>query len=450
MKCKHVVVLDIVGLTRKYLDGTDLCPNIATLLNAGNACTLEVPFPAVTIPVQATLTTGKLPSDHGMIANGLFDRKSFEVNFWLQYASLVNGERIWDEIKRLKPELKTAVLFWQNTLYSDNDFVITPKPIHLEDGMIQWCYSKPVGYYEHLAKNLGQFDLSSYWGPLAGIKSSQWIIRAATKLFENEKPNLLMVYIPHLDYCCQRLGPENQLIEKELGKVDELLGEFLESIQKFEYTDETAIVVLSEYGFFQVSRAVIPNIILREHGFLKVREIEGKEYLDIEMSKAFAMVDHQVAHVYCKSDCVEDVKALLRESEGIDMVIDEELKHDLGINHPRSGELIAVSDPDSWFAYYWWTDLEKAPNFAFTVDIHRKPGYDPLELFFDPATKRVPQHVNLLKGSHGRVDLENENKPVFAIYGAPSQHFSLPTPMNATGVKKVILNLLGLDDGGIS
>lgn len=442
MKCKHLIVLDILGLNHKHLEKIDRWPNLQSLLSGGNISTLEVPFPAVTIPVQASITTGKLPSEHGMVANGIFDRDTLNVGFWEQYASLVSGERIWDKVKRLYPNFKTAVLFWQNTLYSNNDVVITPKPIHLEDGMIPWCYSKPVGLYENLVEELGEFKLSSYWGPLAGIESSEWIVRAAIRILEREKPGLLMVYVSHLDYCCQRLGPDNPAIDDELGKVDALLGEFVESLNRFEAINETAVIILSEYGFFEVKDAVAPNVLLRQNGFLKIREIQGKEFLDLEMSDAFAMVDHQVAHIYCKNTVTKDVKDLLENTEGVDFVLDSETKGRLGIDHERSGELIAVCNPDHWFSYYWWTQLERAPQFAFTVDIHRKPGYDPLELFFDPAHKCIPQDVKLIKGSHGRTDQELKNRPVFALCGPAGKSYPLPDKLHATDVEAVILDLL--------
>jgi predicted AlkP superfamily pyrophosphatase or phosphodiesterase len=399
MSPKHTIVLDVVGLELEHLT-SGLLPNIAKLVEGGETAKLEPVFPAVTCTVQASILTGKYPRDHGIVANGIYDRDTYNVSFWEQPSSLVGSERAWDIAKR--KGARTAVLFWQNTMYANSDIVVTPRPIHLDDKMVMWCYSKPVGFYEELAAKIGEFDLSSYWGPLASAKSSEWIASAAEYTLEKEKPNMVFVYIPHVDYSAQRFGKGSSQTRDDLKRADEIVGRLEEKVASLGIKDHTEFIIVSEYGFNNVSGAVPLNTVLRDSGLLSVRQIQGKEYLDLEYSKAFAMVDHQVAHVFVKDGFEGTVKKSLEGTAGVDMMLDSEGKKALGIDHPRSGELIAVAAPDKWFSYYWWHDKDQAPEFAQRVDIHRKPGYDPVELFFDPKTRSIPIEPSLVKGSHGR------------------------------------------------
>ena len=197
---RHIIILDIVGLESSHLN-SNLLPNIAKLANEGVSFKVEPVFPAVTCTVQASLLSGQYPNQHGIISNGLYDKANYTVSFWEQSSSLVQAERIWDIAKRQnRSSIKTAVLFGQNTMYSKSDIVVTPRPLHMEDGMVMWCYSKPIGYYEALKQKYGEFNLATYWGPLASYKSSNWIIQAACDTLENERPNLMFTYMPHVDY----------------------------------------------------------------------------------------------------------------------------------------------------------------------------------------------------------------------------------------------------------
>ena len=381
----HVIVLNVVGLSPRHFEKPELIPNLSRL----QMRPMRPSFPAVTCSVQATLLSGKPPSEHGIIANGYFDRETMQVKFWEQPASLVQAPRLWDML----PGCKTAVLFWQNSMYINADIVVTPRPLHLDSGMVQWCYSKPAGYYEELRSEIGDFKLQKYWGPVAGLESSQWIARAAQYTWRKHKPNLLLVYLPHLDYASQRLGSD---VSEALREIDAIAGELIDEFQN--------VIVCSEYSLTPVSGALYPNRMLRDAGLLRVREIAGKEYLDFELSDAFAMVDHQIAHIFCKAGKAEVARRALPGMA---------FTH---IAHPRAGELVAIAPRDKWFAYYWWTDWDKAPEFAFTVDIHRKPGYDPCELWFDwrrfLRTRRLPTtatNPDLVKSSHGRVDDDPRN-----------------------------------------
>jgi predicted AlkP superfamily pyrophosphatase or phosphodiesterase len=412
---KHSIVLDIVGLEYKHLD-SGLVPNIEKIARAGEAARLEPVFPAVTCTVQASILSGKYPREHGIIANGLYDRETYSVSFWEQPSSLVQAKRAWDTNNG-----KTAALFWQNTMYANSDIVVTPRPIHLDDKMVMWCYSRPPGYYEKLKEKFGEFNLASYWGPLASHKSSEWIANAAEYTLESERPELLFVYIPHVDYSAQRFGKESAQVKEDLKKADEIVGRLVQKAIDLGMHDETQFIIISEYAFNDVKGAVPLNLILREAGLLSVRTIADKEYLDFEYSKAFAMVDHQVAHIYVKEGFEREARKVLEATAGVDKILDGKGKQELKIDNERSGELVAISAKDRWFSYYWWQDESKAPDFARRVDIHRKPGYDPVELFVDMKTKSIPLDPNLVKGSHGRpADLETGEG--LAFYASSKKH----------------------------
>ncbi len=442
VKKKHVFIFDVVGLSPEHLGSMDDLPALSHLARSGKWAPMEPVFPCLTLPCQASLLTGLDPCRHGVVANGFFYRDRLEVSFWDQYAGLVEGERLWESVKKDNPDLRAAVLFWQNTLYATADMIITPKPIHLEHEMIQWCYSKPVGFYEGLARGLGPFSLLHYWGPLASSQASEWIAKAAREVLREQRPELMLIYLPHMDYSSQRFGPDDPRVREDLRVADRLLGEFLEEIKIAGLEDRSVVIVLSEYSFSRVSEAIPLNVILRRAGFLSVREIAGKDYLDIEMSRAFAMVDHQMAHIYVKEGSEKRVRDVLEKVDGIQLVLDKEEQKKYRINHARSGELIAVSQPDKWFSYYWWEQADKAPSFAYTVDIHRKPGYDPLELFFDVQKKAIPMDTSLIKGSHGCPPEGGQRMASFLIGGKGLDKLDIGEEIKMTDVKGVVEGLL--------
>jgi predicted AlkP superfamily pyrophosphatase or phosphodiesterase len=463
---EHVIVIDVVGLELEHLQ-SGLVPNIANLAEQGESFRMEPVFPAVTCTVQASILSGQYPDQHGIVANGLYDRAKYTTSFWEQEDALVEADRVWDRTKnpmqerRVQPKegsgkkrsksspnifpdigpspssssvsksasvsssssssssypsfscfstTKTAVLFWQNTMYASSDTIVTPRPLHMEDGMVMWCYSKPVGLYDNeLTKNFGEFNLGSYWGPFASAKSSEWITKATNYVLEQQRPNLLFTYIPHVDYSAQRHGKSSSQVKDDLKKADDLVESIIEKCSDMKIREATQFIILSEYGFNDVRSAVPLNLELRRAGLLRTRNIQGKEYVDYELSGAFAMVDHQIAHIYVKDEFINKVKRLLQDTDGVHRVCAGQEKKTLKVDHERSGELIAISDRDKWFSYGWWYDSDNAPTFARKVDIHRKPGYDPVELFLDPKTKSIPLDTNLIKSSHGRpVDPETE------------------------------------------
>jgi predicted AlkP superfamily pyrophosphatase or phosphodiesterase len=395
-------MIDIVGLELKHLESGYLLPNMSKIASMGEYSKMEPVFPAVTCTVQASILSGKYPNEHGIISNGLYDKSMYDVSFWEQANSLVQTERIWDLIKKKRPFHKTAVLFGQQTMFSNADIIVTPRPLHMADEMITWCYSRPVGYYEELKFKLGEFNLASYWGPLASQESSKWIVNAAMDTLENQRPNFMFTYIPHVDYSAQKFGKNSKEVQDDLRRADELVGSIVQKVTDLGMKDETLFLIFSEYPFNDVTASVPLNQKLRDANLLAVRNIHDKEYLDLEFSAAFAMVDHQIAHIYAKKGFEDITKKTLENSDGVESVLTLEEKRKLKIDHnERSGDLIAISEKDKWFSYHWWYDSQKAPKFAKTIDIHRKPGYDPLELFLDYETKSISQDTSLIRGSHG-------------------------------------------------
>lgn len=447
MRPARVLLLNVAGLATAHLKRKDLTPNLNALLENGFSIPLRPSFPAVTCSVQATLLSGRQPDEHGIIANGFFDHDSFEAKFWEQPSSLVQAPRLWDILKHAKPSLTTATLFWQNTMFINSDIVVTPRPLHLEGKMVQWCYSKPAGFYEELAKDIGEFRLQTYWGPMASLESSQWITKCIIETLKRKKPDVTLAYLPHLDYSSQKFGPQSPQAIEDVKKVDALIGEIVAALDKMKLRESTAICVVSEYTLMPVSDGICLNRILRDAGLLAVREIGGKEYIDYELSGAFAMVDHQVAHIFCNGGAAAKAREALEGVAGIELILEGEEKSAYRIDHPRSGDLIAVASPDKWFAYYWWNDEAKAPEFVHTVDIHRKPGFDPCELFFDPKIRGIPTEPSLVKGSHGRPPSTTEEMAVFLASGPMVKPHKPPETMEATQVTPTICNWLGIRAG---
>lgn len=451
----RTVVLNVVGLTPELIGPST--PALQAFARQGSLRPLTTVFPAVTCSVQSTFLTGLLPRDHGAVANGWYFRDLAEVRLWRQSNRLVAGEKLWETARRKNPGFTCANLFWWYNMYSSVDYSITPRPIYCADGLkLPDIYTEPSGLRQELADRLGPFPLFNFWGPTANIKSSEWIAAAAKQVYDQHRPTLTLVYLPHLDYNLQRLGPNDLRLREDLKAIDAVVGDLIAHVQK----DGTRVIVLSEYGITPVIGAVPINRTLRQAGLLRVREEVGTEKLDAGASEAFAVADHQVAHIYVK-DCarVSSVKALLEKVEGIAQLLDDEGKRQVGLDHPRSGELVAVAQPDRWFSYYYWLDDARAPDFARTVDIHRKPGYDPVELFVDPALKLpqarvawrllqkalgfrylmdvVPLDPTLVKGSHGRLAGDPKSGPLFLS----SEDRLLPArSMHATDVKQLVLD----------
>lgn len=426
-----LIVLNIVALS-PYMLGKNT-PNINKLVDSGYINTdLAAEFPAVTTTAQSAMLTGKQAQEHGIVGNGWYFHELAEVGFWKQANQLVQADKIWDVLKKAQPDIKISQLFWWYNMYGNVDSSITPRPHYLADGgKVFDLYSTPKGLHQQIEQDIGQFPFFSFWGPKAGIKGSQWIAKAAIKEFEQNQPDLQFVYLPHLDYCLQKFGPDHPSIAKEVQAIDNVVGELIDTYQ----AQNAEFILLSEYGITQVNKTVHINRILRKAGYIEVRETLGFENLDCGASKAFAVADHQCAHVYINDKSkLDEIKALLLTTPGIEQVLTKTEQQSIGLNHERSGDLVAISQADAWFSYYYWLDDSVAPDFARTVDIHRKPGYDPLEMFIDPkitfplikvmsrVLKKklgfrylmdvIPLDTSLIKGSHGRITDDAAQGPI--------------------------------------
>jgi predicted AlkP superfamily pyrophosphatase or phosphodiesterase len=422
-----LVVIDVVGLTHSMLGANT--PHLQRLAREGFSRPMGTVLPAVTCTAQSTILTGLTPGGHGVVANGWYFRDLSEVWFWRQCNRLVKGERIYEAARKRDPNYTTAKLFWWYNMYAPVDWSLTPRPSYPADGRkLPDTYSEPEGLRDELQEKLGTFPLFQFWGPGADIRSTRWIADASVAVFEKHRPNLTLVYLPHLDYDLQRFGPDDPRVTQALRDVDAEAGKILNTAQ----AAGADVVVLSEYAITAVNQPVHINRVLREAGLLRTRrEPLGWETLDCGACDAFAVADHQVAHVYVRRpQDVSRVAELLRKVPGIEQVLDLSGQTSLGINHERAGELVAVAAPQCWFTYYFWLDDSVAPDYARTVDIHRKPGYDPVELFLDPqltlpaariAMRLIQKKLgfryymdvigldaSIVKGSHGRLPTSGE------------------------------------------
>lgn len=427
---QKTVVINVVGLTSGLLG--ENTPFLKKWADEAKYTQIEPLIPAVTCAVQSTYVTGKWPEEHGIVGNGWYYRDDCEVKFWKQSNKLVQAQKIWDTAKGMDPDFTCSNMFWWYNMYSSVDYSCTPRPNYLADGRkIPDCYSHPATLRDTLQEKLGQFPLFHYWGPATTIKSSQWIADASIEVDKLHDPTLTLIYLPHLDYNLQRHGPDQNLVGKDLQEIDQVCQQLVTYYE----ARNARVVVLSEYGISKVNNPISLNRVLRENGLLSVREERGTELLDAGASKAFAVADHQVAHIYLNDATVKNkVVKLLEATPGVELVLTEEGKKKYHINHQRAGDIVAVADSNSWFTYYYWLDDKKAPDFARLVAIHDKPGYDPVEMFANPEIKLlmptigmkllkkklgfrvlmdiIPLDATLVKGSHGRIPEDKSEWPV--------------------------------------
>ncbi|MEU7821884.1 nucleotide pyrophosphatase/phosphodiesterase family protein [Catellatospora sp. NPDC049133] len=455
-----LVVLDVVGLTPCLLEHM---PRLRAVADAGFSAPLGTVLPAVTCSAQSTLLTGVMPAQHGIVGNGWYFRDLGEVLLWRQHHALVGGEKVWQAARKARPGYTVANVCWWYAMGADVDWTVTPRPVYRADGRKEPdCYTDPPQLHDALTAELGTFPLFQFWGPGAGIASTRWIAGAARHIMAAHAPDLTLVYLPHLDYDLQRFGPYGPEAAAAAKELDGVLTPLLDDAAARGAT----VVALSEYGITPVRRPVDVNRALRAEGLLRVHTQAGMEYLDPWTSRAFAVADHQVAHVYVADPADRAIVAkICANLPGVAQVLDESGKAAYGLDHPRSGELVLVAEPDAWFTYYYWLDDAKAPDFARLVEIHRKPGYDPAELFFDPAAPAAAKRraatallrkkagmrylmdvvgldagARAVRGSHGRLPTAAADGPVLIC--------SDPTPARdafaATDVKPLLLHLAGL------
>lgn len=447
-------VINVVGLTSALL-GPDT-PHLNALRAGGALAPVRAVEPAVTCTAQATYLTGTLPREHGIVANGWYFRDTSEIRFWMRSGQLIQGRTIWDVARDEDPSFTCANLFWRYAAYGGADYVVVERPMYPADGRkLPDIYAQPSDLRDHLQGDLGSFPLFNFWGPTASIVSSQWIADAARLTDKRYDPTLTLIYLPHLDYNLQRLGPDDPDVATDLRAIDDVCRDLVTF-----YEDRGAhVVVLSEYGITPVDRPVALNRVLRRNGLIAIREELGRELLDPGACDAFAVADHQLAHIYVqRPDQLDTVRDLVAATPGVAQVLDADTKPDAGLDHPRAGDLVAVAEPDAWFTYYYWLDDDRAPDFAPTVEIHRKPGYDPAELFMDPdltapklrAAGRllqkklgfrylmdvIPTHAEMVGGSHGRLPDDPDDGPLLITQrpeGVPAK------ALHATDVRDVIL-----------
>ena len=433
---KRIAVLNVVGLTKGLLG--ERMPRTGHFAKGVEVTSFPPAFPAVTTTAQATYLTGRAPGDHGIVGNGWYEREDAEVRFWKQSNHLVHGEKLWEALRREREGFRCAKMFWWYNMYPSADWSVTPRPIYPADGRkIFDVYTHPPGLRDELVGQLGEFPFPSFWGPRAGLPSSQWIADSARWIEKEEEPDLNLVYLPHLDYGLQRWGPDAPEMEAEFEAIDRLVDELISFFVK----RGVEVVLLSEYGISKVRKPVHLNRVFRDKGWLQIKNELGLELLDAGASRAFAVADHQVAHVYVRDDSIRnEVRGVLEATEGVAEV--RESCFGDGIGGRRAGDFIAVSSPESWFTYYYWMDDMVAPDFARTVDIHRKPGYDPVELHLDPTLSLpgiriasflirkklgfrallpvIPLDASLVGGSHGLDVVPEDGQPVLVGPGASS------------------------------
>ncbi len=409
----------IAGLDHALLHGTT---GLKTLKSFDHTLALKPVTPAVTSTMQATLTTGTLPAEHGIIANGLYtynrpqlhadlDLTSFpafrkQVSFWEQSNALLQRPRFWKNSGK-----RVAMLFWQNSMGSAADVVITPKPEHTPDGKtLTACWSNPANLYPELVAKFGPFPLHHYWGPMAGLPSSAWILKAAEEVWNRDLVDIQLVYLPQMDYNLQRRGPGDASVIKDLQDLDAALIPLADAVRNTSGT----LIVAGDYSICRAQQCILPNVAFRDAGLLSTTQDDsGKLLVDYAGTQAFAMVDHQIAHVYCGNAVRDQTAHILKQLPGVARVLTTRPDiQSAGLENARSGDIIALAEPAAWFVHDWWLADSEKPAWQFGVDIHRKPGYDPRELFFDPQNKRIAQDPSLVKGSHGIVGPTTADWPV--------------------------------------
>ena len=446
-------VINVVGLTESLLG--DHTPHLNALRRDGGLAPVHGVLPAVTCSVQATYLTGLMPRDHGVVGNGWYFRDLAQVMFWKQANQLVQGEKLWDTARRRDASFTCAQMFWWFNMYADVDWSVTPRPIYPADGRkIPELYSAPGDLGTRLQAELGAFPFFEFWGPRAGLPSTAWIADASLAVDRWHSPTLLLVYLPHLDYDLQRHGVSSPKTRENVAAIDAVCGRLIGELR----ARGRRVLVVSEYGISDVRRPVHLNRVLREAGLLTVRDELGTDAFDPGASAAFAVADHQVAHVHVHDPRrIAEVKAIVAAVPGVEAVLDRQEQRGFGLDHERSGELVAIAARDAWFTYYYWLDDVRAPDFARTVDIHRKPGYDPVELFLDPALRLpqfqvawtlarkamgfrylmrvIPLDATLVRGSHGRLP----DSPADGALVMSSEAGALSGPVAPTAIKDVIL-----------
>lgn len=455
-----IVLINAVGLTPRFLE---FAPRLKALSQWGWAANMTEVLPAVTCTAQATILTGTAPSEHGIVANGWLFRDTKEVRFWQQANGLIQAEPLYVTARRRAQErsrsFKTAKLFWWFNQGAAVDISVTPKPHYGVDGnKVFGIAGQPREVPEQLERTLGSFPFASFWGPMAGKPATDWIALSAAQVLKEHRPDLTLVYLPHLDYEPQRRGPSGCDMPRYVRELDECCAPLLDAANAV----GAKVWLVSEYGHCDVKRPILINRALRAAGLLEVRQGPFGEQLDLFASRAFAVCDHQLAHVYIASSAdLPLIREQLQALAGVARVFVGEEREQIHLNHVRSGEIIVTAEPDAWFAYPFWLDDRFAPDYARAVAIHHKPGFDPCELFFDPkltfpmlhVARRiiqkklgfrmtldvVPLDPTIVRGSHGLAATDPLDRPILIGHG------KCPGPtVPMTAVRDLILEAMEL------
>ena len=402
---KKLCLVNAVGLTPEH------ARDLPSLKGLGDICPWKSPAPALTCSSQASMLTESGPQQHGIVANGWYFRETQEIRFWQQAFQLLDAPVFY------RP-YQCASIFWWFAQGSPARWSLIPKPHYGCDG---GKYFDVLDLTEcRLQEQLGPFPFHAFWGPFSGLASSQWLAKAGMLTMETQQPELTLIYLPHLDYGDQRCIPGDP---KALLELDKLLLEIRDCCEKL----GIQLAVLSEYGLEPVDQPVFLNRIFAEQGWIATRKgPTGTQLLPWE-SRCFAVCDHQIAHIYIqKGLSIREVQSVVAGMAGVETVAAPE---HFGLQHSRSGELVALAKKGAWFAYPYWKSGENPPDYAQTIDIHRKPGYDPCELFLGSKFnlgRRILQKKlglrtrfdiicpdeSLVKGSHGR-PVYGDKGPVF-------------------------------------
>jgi len=433
---QRLALLNIVALSDSLISRENT-PRIFAYREAHESASFPPVQAALTTSAQSSITTGLPIAQHGIVANGWYDRTDAEVKFWKQSNHLVQGEKIWDKLKKDNPAFTCAKLFWWYNMYSTADYTITPRPLYPADGRKVFdIYTQPMELREDIKADLGDFPFPAFWGPRASIPSSEWIALSAQWIENKYSPSLSLVYLPHLDYPLQKVGPTGESIPEELKRIDQVVGELLD----FYATQNISVILHSEYGISEAHTPIHLNRLLRQHDHLTIKDELGHDTLDCGASEAFAIADHQIAHLYLNDpSLLSEIRALLEKQPGIHSIQTPEEAYGDNLSpltKERAGDLILTAKQGHWFTYYFWKEVQdhKAPDYARSIDIHRKPGYDPAELFINPKLKLpaakiatflakkklgfrtlmdvIPLDASLVKGTHGSPHCPPEHYPL--------------------------------------
>jgi hypothetical protein len=470
-----LILLSIPGLREKDVAAM---PALRELTAGGQIADLVPSFPCVTCPVQAAMTTGHLPRAHGVVGNGFYWPQRRQIEMWTAPNDCIERPQIWDLLghpgdcpnfrghhrapsrsegrhgrengtvpfggRTASSARTSAAWFLMHLKGCQADYVCTPAPIHNPDGSESlWCYTRPTELYGLLRDELGHFPLQHFWGPLANLRSSAWIAASAVSAARRWKPDFFMIYLPHLDYAAQRTGPDSSQAQQAVAELDDVLGRLGAAMGEI-YGQDLVWLVAGEYSIVPVDHVAYPNRVLRQAGLLAVREESDGEHLDLAASRAWALADHQFSHVFVAehdAGTIARVAEIFRREPGIAQVLAGPERVRYALDHPRSGDVVLISAPNSWQAYYYWLSDDRAPAFARTVDIHRKPGYDPVELHVDLPTKTIPLDAALVRGSHGAPALDRSQGTVLLA----SQPILPARPrLSDTDVFEIVLEQFGL------